>query len=98
MECVFLTLYKIPKILHIVFTKSINTKLFDQKKISNNWSKDFVRFEDLFNLREQKTGLVVTFLAILELMKELLIEVVQAQEYGFIHVKMLVEKEIHEPN
>ena len=59
--------------------------------------KDFVRFEDLFNLQEQKTGLVVTFLAILELMKELLIEVVQAQEYGIIHVKMLVEKEIHEP-
>ena len=44
------------------------------------------------------TGLVFTFLAILELMKELLIEVVQAQEYGIIHVKMLVEKEIHEPN
>jgi len=42
--------------------------------------------------------LVVTFLAILELMKELLIEVVQAQEFGIIHVKMLVEKETHEPN
>ncbi|MAJ29681.1 MAG: segregation/condensation protein A [Gammaproteobacteria bacterium] len=60
--------------------------------------KDFVKFEDLFNLQEQKTGLVVTFLAILELMKELLIEVVQAQEFGIIHVKMLVEKENHEPN
>ena len=56
------------------------------------------RFEDLFNLQEQKTGLVVTFLAILELMKELLIEVVQAKEFGIIHVKLLIEKEIHEPN
>jgi chromatin segregation and condensation protein Rec8/ScpA/Scc1 (kleisin family) len=41
---------------------------------------------------------VVTFLAILELMKELLIEVVQAKEYGIIHIKMLVEKEINESN
>ena len=55
--------------------------------------KDFVRFEDLFNLQEQKTGLVVTFLAILELMRELLIEIVQAKEFGTIHVKTLVEKQ-----
>ena len=60
--------------------------------------KDFIKFEELFDLQEQKIGLVVTFLAILELMKELLIEVVQAQEFGIIHVKMLVEKETHEPN
>ena len=59
---------------------------------------DFVKFEDLFEFSEQKIGLVVTFLAVLELMKELLIEVVQAQEFGIIHVKMLVEKETHERN
>ncbi len=57
--------------------------------IENN---DFVRFEDLFDLEEQKLGLVVTFLAILELMRELLIEIVQAKEFGTIHVKTLVEK------
>ena len=76
----------------------LNSKRFPRKLLEKINGKDFVRFEDLFNLQEQKTGLVVTFLAILELMKELLIEVVQAQEYGIIHVKMLVEKEIHEPN
>ena len=54
--------------------------------------KDFVRFEELFNLEEERMGLVVTFLAILELMKELLIEIVQAKEFGIIHVKTLVEK------
>lgn len=54
--------------------------------------KDFVRFEELFNLEEERIGLVVTFLAILELMKELLIEIVQAKEFGIIHVKTLVEK------
>ena len=60
--------------------------------------EEFVKFEELFNHKEGKTGLVVTFLAILELMKELLIEVVQAKEYGIIHIKMLVEKEINESN
>ena len=59
------------------------------EKIEN---EDFVRFEDLFDLKEQKIGLVVTFLAILELMKELLIEIVQAEEFGTIHVKTLIEK------
>ena len=59
------------------------------EKIEN---EDFVRFEDLFDLKEQKIGLVVTFLAFLELMKELLIEIVQAEEFGTIHVKTLIEK------
>ena len=59
------------------------------EKIEN---KDFVKFEDLFDFEEQKIGLVVTFLAILELMKELLIEIVQAKEFGTIHVKVLVDK------
>jgi hypothetical protein len=29
-------------------------------------------------------------------MKELLIEVVQAQDFGIIHVKLLVDKETHD--
>ena len=62
-------------------------------KITGN---DFVKFEDLFDLDEERIGLVVTFLAILELMKELLIEVVQAQDFGIIHVKLLVDKETHD--
>ena len=62
-------------------------------KITGN---DFVKFEDLFDPDEKRIGLVVTFLAILELMKELLIEVVQAQDFGIIHVKLLVDKEIHD--
>jgi segregation and condensation protein A len=53
-------------------------------------NKDFLDFTELFDLEEQKTGLVVTFLAILELMKESLIEIVQAKAYGIIHVKALL--------
>ena len=53
-------------------------------------NKDFLDFTQLFDLAEQKTGLVVTFLAILELMKESLIEIVQTKAYGIIHVKALL--------
>ena len=53
-------------------------------------NKDFLDFTELFDLEEQKTGLVVTFLAILELMKESLLEIVQTKAYGIIHVKALL--------
>ena len=53
-------------------------------------SKDFLDFTELFDFEEHKTGLVVTFLAILELMKESLIEIVQTKAFGVIHVKALL--------
>ncbi len=53
-------------------------------------NKDFLDFTELFDFEEQRTGLVVTFLAILELMKESLIEIVQTKDFGVIHVKALL--------
>lgn len=47
----------------------------------------FVRFESLFTPEEGKLGVVVSFLATLELVKEQLIEVVQAEVLGPIHVR-----------
>ncbi len=48
---------------------------------------EFCRFESLFRPEEGRLGLVVTFLAILELAKESLIELVQTEGFGPIHVK-----------
>jgi segregation and condensation protein A len=45
---------------------------------------DFIR---LFDPLEGRIGVTVTFLAILELLKGTLIEVVQAEEFGPIHVR-----------
>ena len=45
---------------------------------------DFIR---LFDPREGKMGVTVTFLAILELLKESLVDVIQAEPYGPIHVR-----------
>lgn len=46
----------------------------------------YVDFSDLFTIKEGKQGVVVTFLAMLELIKESLIECVQAKVYGEIRV------------
>lgn len=47
----------------------------------------FVNFTDLFVIEEGRLGIVVTFLAILELSKESLIELVQAEPFADIHVR-----------
>jgi segregation and condensation protein A len=49
--------------------------------------KRFVPFQELFGLNEGRNGVVVTFLALLELMKEALVEIVQSESLGPIHVK-----------
>ena len=48
----------------------------------------FTEFSQLFEVSEGRTGVTVTFLAILELMKETLIDVVQSEPYGPIHVRV----------
>jgi segregation and condensation protein A len=57
---------------------------------ANSESKShFIKFTSLFNYKEGKSGVVVTFLAILELSKQSLLEIVQNESFGLIHVKAL---------
>jgi len=53
----------------------------------------FVEFKTLFNVKEGKLGVVVTFLAILELVKESLLELVQAEPFAEIHVRSATSAE-----
>ena len=55
--------------------------------------ESFIEFSSLFSEDEGKMGLIVTFLAILELLKDSLIEIVQSEEFGSIHIKGI--KEVH---
>jgi len=48
----------------------------------------FVRFTDLFDVTEGRAGVVVTFLALLELIKAATLELVQAEPFAPIHVRM----------
>jgi segregation and condensation protein A len=47
----------------------------------------YVDFQRLFDPREGRIGVTVTFLAILELIKETLIDVVQTEPFGPIHIR-----------
>ncbi len=47
----------------------------------------FTVFADLFDAEEGRMGVTVTFIAILELLKETVIEVVQSEEFAPLHVR-----------
>ena len=49
----------------------------------------FTEFTTLFTLEEGRRGVVVTLMAILELLKQTMIELIQTEPYGAIHVKLI---------
>lgn len=55
----------------------------------------FVDFHELFDIEEGRLGVVVTFMAVLELLKESLLELVQAEPFAPIHVKAASSDAVH---
>jgi segregation and condensation protein A len=66
-------------------TLSVRERMGDVLSTLNN--REFHDFAALFKPEEGRMGVVVTFLAILQLVKESLVELVQAEPYAAIHVK-----------
>ncbi len=50
-------------------------------------SSNFTGFGDLFDPEEGRMGVAVTFIALLELLRESMIEVVQSEDYAPLHVR-----------
>jgi segregation and condensation protein A len=50
--------------------------------------RKFIEFEDLFEVQRGMPVVIVTFIAMLELAKETLIEVTQAEAYAPIYVRL----------
>jgi segregation and condensation protein A len=50
-------------------------------------ARDFVPFVELFNVQEGRMGVVVTFLAVLELARESLLELVQNEPFAPIYLR-----------
>ena len=50
---------------------------------------DYLTFEKVLNLQEGKLGIVVSFIAILELGKQQMIEIVQKNAYSPIKLKLI---------
>ncbi len=60
--------------------------------LSSLQEKEFIDFSSMFNTEEGKLGVVVTFLAMLELLKDHLIEFVQTVPFGPIHLKAVMHE------
>lgn len=63
-------------------TRERMSNVLDQLK-----GRDFVPFVQLFRVEEGRAGVVVTFIAILEMVKSSLIEIVQTEPFAPLHVK-----------
>ncbi|TNF05176.1 MAG: segregation/condensation protein A [Gammaproteobacteria bacterium] len=72
---------------HKVQLEKLSTRERMSQVLDTLRDKQFVPFVSLFRLSEGRSGVVVTFLAIMELIKESLVEIVQSESYGPIHVK-----------
>lgn len=72
---------------HHVQAEALSTRERMTQVLERLRGGQFVPFVTLFTLEEGRLGVVVTFLAIMELIKESLVELVQTEAFGPIHVK-----------
>lgn len=78
---------------HQIARETLSTRERMSLILENLHADQFVNFDTLFTPEEGRAGVVVTFLAVLELVKEKLVELVQAQPYSNIHLKLCKQVE-----
>jgi len=72
---------------HHVLREALSVRERMTEILSRVNSESFTSFDSLFDLAEGRLGVVVTFMAILELLKEHMVQVVQQEPFAPIHVK-----------
>lgn len=72
---------------HQIEREKLSTRERMSQVLDRLQGKHFVPFVSLFVVDEGRLGVVVTFLAVMELVKESLVEIVQTDSFGPIHVK-----------
>jgi len=72
---------------HHITRETLSTRERMSEVLERLSGQQFVPFVSLFTSGEGRLGVVVTFLAIMELIKESLVEIVQTENFGPIHVK-----------
>lgn len=72
---------------HQVSREALSTRERMSQVLELLAGQQFVPFVSLFSASEGRLGVVVTFLAIMELIKESLVEIVQTESFGPIHIK-----------
>lgn len=73
---------------HQVEREKLSTRERMAQVLDKLAGQPFVPFVSLFVVSEGRLGVVVTFLAVMELVKESLVEIVQTEAFGPIHVKV----------
>lgn len=76
---------------HQVSREALSTRERMSEVLERLRGAGFVPFVELFSADEGKLGVVVTFMAILELVKESLVELVQNEPFAPIHVRARAE-------
>ena len=72
---------------HHVEKERLSTRERMTQVLDRLQGNQFLPFVSLFTVQEGRLGVVVTFLAVMELIKESLVEIVQSESFGPIHVK-----------
>lgn len=72
---------------HHIQREKLSTRERMSQVLSRLSPDQFTPFVALFTIEEGRLGVVVTFLAVMELIKESLVEIVQTDAFGPIHVK-----------
>jgi len=72
---------------HHIQKEALSVRQRMSEVLSTLASEKFTDFSNLFDPQEGRMGVAVTFLALLELLRERLIELVQAEPYAPIHVR-----------
>nr|WP_163833016.1 ScpA family protein [Spartinivicinus ruber] len=72
---------------HHIEQEALSTRERMTQVLSMLAADSFVPFVSLFKVEEGRLGVVVTFLAVMELIKESLVEIVQTEPFAPIHVK-----------
>ncbi|MCY1487427.1 Segregation and condensation protein A [compost metagenome] len=76
---------------HHVSREALSTRERMSEVLERLKGGGFVPFVELFRAEEGRLGVVVTFMAVLELIKESLVELVQNEPFAAIHVRARVE-------
>ena len=75
---------------HQVTSEALSTREKMSQLLERINSDNFVPFIAMFSVEEGRLGVIVTFLAMMELIKESLVDIVQSESFGPIHLKARV--------
>lgn len=72
---------------HTITSEKLSTRERMSHILTMVKAEEFIPFISLFDHKEGRPGIIVTFLALMELIRNALVNVVQSEEYGIIHIK-----------